>query len=284
MTKREIPLREIERVRAHRWRTAPARQINSERGALRLISELGFVLLMPISGTELPSVHAATREQWSWWDWKQTLPQRKACYYAKVLRRRGTFIGWEWFPVFHAAHADSRPYWRQYRDGLLDRAAKQILELLDAQGPLMTRDIRLAFGPRSKENTRRVKSLLVDLQTRFLITAAGGDTEGWSHHRWHLVDRWVPADRLAAARSLSQQEARARLVARFVHNMAATTAADITWVFGWERRQVDALVADLQTRDQIAVAAVPELGGEVLTPAAWPRRGLRGRGGPRTKR
>jgi len=283
MAEGEISLRDIEHVRAYRWRTAPARRIASERGAARFISELGFVLLMPISGTELPSIHASTQDQWAWWDWKQTLPGRKACYYAKLLRRRGTFIAWQWFPMFYAAYADPRPYWRQYRDGVLDRAGKQILDLLDTRGPLMTREIRLAFGPRTKENTRRVKSILVDLQTRFLITAAGGDTEGWSHHRWALVDRWVPMRLLMAARSLSREEARAKLIARFVENVIATTPADIAWVFGWERRQVHSLVTDLLAYKQMVAARVPELGGEVLVPASWPRRGEQRRGRRRAR-
>lgn len=283
MAAREISLADIEQVRSHRWRTASARQITDERGALKLIAELGFVLLMPISGTELPSIHTATRDQWSWWDWKQTLPGRKACYYAKILRRRGTFIAWKSFPSFYAAYADPRSYRHLYRDGLLDRAEKQVLDLLDAQGPLMTRDIRLAFGPRSKANTRRVKSMLVSLQTRFLITTAGGDTEGWSHHRWDLVDRWVPAGALAAARALSQGEARAALVARFVENVVATTPADIAWTFGWDRGQVDPLISELLGRGEIAAASAPELGGEVVVPARWPAREGRSRGRVRAR-
>jgi hypothetical protein len=227
---------------------------------------------MSVRGAELPSIHAATRGQWTWWDWKQTLPERKACYYAKVLRHRGTFIDWKWFPHFYTAYADPRPHWRLYRDGLLDRTERRILELLEEHGPLMTRELRLLFGERSKQNTRLVKGTLVQLQRRFLVTASGGDTEGWSHHRWDLVERWVPARQLAAARSLSQSEACAGLVRQFIANAIATTAADVAWVFGWERRQVDALVESLLQEGVIDVAAAPDLGGDVLVPRPWPRR------------
>ncbi|MCJ7749920.1 MAG: hypothetical protein MUQ65_02320, partial [Armatimonadetes bacterium] len=164
---REVSLAQVDSLRAHLWRTAPSRHISTERSALRFIEELGFVLLMPITGADLPSIHQAAGGEWGvWWDWKQTLPERKACCYAKLLRRRGTFISWEWFPCFYAAYADPRPYGRQYREGLLDRAEKQILDLLADRGPLMTREVRLAFGPRSKENTRLVKGILVELQAR----------------------------------------------------------------------------------------------------------------------
>ena len=138
MSQLTITLADIERLRARRWRTQPSRRISGERGALRLIEELGFVLLVSIGDEEMPSIHAAAGGDWGvWWDWKQTLPERKACYYAKVIRRRGTFISWEWLPRFYAAYADPRPYWRLYRDGLLDRTEKQVLDLLEQLPPLL---------------------------------------------------------------------------------------------------------------------------------------------------
>ncbi len=270
--RRQVSLKEVETLRARRWRTAPGRRISNEGEALRFIRELGFVLLMPISGAELPSVHTAARRDWIWWDWKQTLPERKACYYAKVLRRRGTFISWEWFPRFYRAYADPRPYWRQYHDGVLDRTEKQILDLLADRGPMMTREIRLAFGPRSKENTRRVKGVLVDLQTRFLITAAGGDTSGWSHHRWDLVDRWVPARSLTAARHVPVEEARYEITQQFLRNVVMTTPADIGWLFGWTRQEVDPLAHRLVSEQKARPAFLSELEAEVLIPRPWPGR------------
>jgi hypothetical protein len=283
MLDRKLSLAQIERVRAHLWRTAASRQIGGERGALRFIAEQGFVLIIPISGTEMPSVHTATDEDWSvWWDWKQTLPQRKACYYAKLLRRRGTFVDWAWFPHFRAAYAHDRPYWRLYRDGLLDRDQKRVLDLLEANGPMMTTELRLAFGPRNKRNTRLVKQILVDLQLRLLICPSGGDTEGWSHHRWDLVDRWVPPSALAAARNLSPDAARAALIRKFIYNMVATTPADIAWIFGWERTLVNRTVAHLVAAGDAGTAQVEELGGDVVVPNPWP--GLREDGGVRRPR
>jgi len=269
----QVSLDHIDRLRAYRWRTETSRQVSSESGALKLIDDLGFVLLMPIGEEELPSIHRAAGGQWGvWWDWKQTLPQRKACYYAKVIRRRGTFISWKWFPAFYRAYADPRPYRRLYRDGILDRAEKQILDMLADRGPMMTREIRLEFGPRSKENTRRVKSILVDLQTRFLITAAGGETTGWSHHRWDLVERWVPARALTAATRLSREEARANIIGQFVEVMVATTQADIRWVFGWERGEVAPLLDRLLGSGKLQRAVAPELEAEVLAPKPFPKR------------
>ena len=269
-------LAEVERIRGRLWRTAPERRVGGERGALRFISELGFVVMIPIKGSELPSIHGAAGGDWgTWWDWKQTLPERKACYYAKLLRNRGMFVSWEWFPWFYATYADRRSYWRLYREGLLDPVQKRVLDLLDTNGPMMTRELRLAFGQASKQNTRRVKQSLVDLQRRFLVCPAGGDTEGWSHHRWDLVERWAPPEALAEARKLSPAAARTALVRKHVQNMVATTAADTAWLFGWDRRTVDEIVKGLIEAGEAEVASVPELEGEVVIPRPWPSRGSR---------
>ncbi len=234
------------------------------------------MLLMPISGSELPNMHEATGRDWSvWWDWKQTLPEKQACYYAKLLRNRGVFVSWRWFPQFYAAQAEGRPYWRLYRDGLLSQTEKRLLDLLEERGPMMTRHLRLAYGPRSKENTRRVKHALANLQRRMLVCPAGGSTEGWSHHRWALVEKWVPLEALTAARSLSRQEARAALVRKHIENALATTVADIAWLFGWERAEAGRIVERLLREGSAAAAVVEELEGEVVIPNPWPGGGRR---------
>lgn len=268
----QVTLSDVERRRARLWRTEAAQRIRTETDALRLIDELGFVLLMPIGDEELPSIHRAAGGEWGvWWDWKQTLPERKACYYAKVIRKRGTFISWKRFPAFYRAYADPRPYYRLYRDGLLDRDEKRVLDLLADNGQMMTRELRLRFGPRSKENTRRLKSILVDLQTRFLIAAAGGETTGWSHHRWDLVERWAPARALTAAKKLTREQARASIIERFVQIMFATTPADISWVLGWGKGEISPLIQRLLDGGKIQRADAPELETEVLVPRSESR-------------
>jgi len=276
MLQPSISLNEVSALRAHRWRTTTDRRVSSESEALCFIRELGFALLMPIAGADMPSIHTAVQEEWSWWDWKQTLPERKACYYAKVLRRRGTFISWDWFPCFYVAYADPRSYEQQYREGLLDRDEKRILDLLSDMGPLMTRDIRLAFGPRSKENTRRVKAILVELQTRFLITAAGGETTGWSHHRWDLVQRWVNPRVFAETTQLSPDKARVEILDQFIQIVYAATPADIGYLFGWSKDSIASAVSELIVRRRIRTAIAQELNSEVLVPATLMRQPVQG--------
>jgi hypothetical protein len=245
--------------------------LRNERDAERFVIDLGFVLLMPIRGAELASMRTACQRDWVWWDWKQTLPARKACYYAKLIRNRGTFVSWELFPAFYAAYADARSYAQLYRDGLLDSDERRVLDLLAERGSMMTRELRLAFGPRSKANTRRVKAILVELQRRFLITASGGDTSGWSHHEWDLVQRWVPTQPLRATTRLRQCEARRQLVSQFIRNQIATTEADIAWTFGWDKSSVSAMIEELVEEDRAQRACLRELEVATVIPKPYPR-------------
>lgn len=270
---RTLSLPQIEQARAHRWRTAPERRVRTEADALRFIKEQGFVILMPVAGAELPTIHTACGGSWgAWWDWKQTLPERRACYYTHWLRRRGTFLSWEWFPACYAAFGPGKTYHQLFRAGQLSQAEKRILDLLSERGPMMTGDLRVAYAPRSKENTREVKSALVELQRRFLICAAGGSTAGWSHHRWDLVERWAPPELLFSARGMAPEEAKLRLTRQFLRNVLATTLADVAWFFGWERAEVKPALTHLLEVGEAKTVHVPELEGDVIVPKPWPRR------------
>ncbi len=111
-----------------------------------------------------------------------------------------------------------------------------------------------------------MKQSLVDLQRRFLVCPAGGETKDWSQHRWDLVDRWVAPEYLLAARSLTRDEARTKLLSQHIRNTIATTEADLAWLFGWPRAEIKPLIAGLVAGGQAEWVELEEWGGEVV---AW---------------
>ena len=115
-------------LRAHRGRGARLHR----RGGLRVAHRpVGDGVPQPADGGrprglgQLPGAHP--KAAW-WWAWKQTLPGRKACYYAKILRGRGTFISWRYFPYFDAAYSTGRDIEDDYRLGLVPRADKRVMD------------------------------------------------------------------------------------------------------------------------------------------------------------
>ena len=199
-----LTLDRLGRLRAYNFRQVSGRHVRTEAKALEFINEVGFLSLIDLAGTQLPSLQMADdRDDWAdyktrtlkarwWWAWKQTLPGRKACYYAKILRGRGTFISWRYFPYFYAAYASGRDVETDYRLGLVPRSDKRIMDLLLERGPMDTRSLRLAYAPPSKENTRQLERALARLQAAFRICCAGGSLKGWTLHRWAVVENWAP--------------------------------------------------------------------------------------------
>jgi len=280
--RRILTLTQLEQRRARNFRRCDGRRVRTEDEALAFINEAGFVSLMGLAETEFPSLQMADdREDWSdyqqrtlkaqwWWAWKQTLPGRKACYYAKILRGRGTFISWRMFPYFHAAYATGRDIEDDYRLGLVPRADKRVMDLLAERGPMDTHALRLAFAPRSRENTRQLERALARLQASFRVCCAGGSLEGWTLHRWAVVERWVPPRVMARASSLGREQAMAEIVVRYLRTVVAASPADIAWLFGWERGLVQRLVHALLAAGRLREAEIEGLEGRFLVSVRRP--------------
>ena len=265
----QLLLKKIEAERKWNYRQTRDRRVRTEAEALAFIAEVGFLPLMNLAEVDLPSLHASNDPgrsfaQMNWWDWKETLPEKKACYYAKVLRGRGTFISWKFFPCFCRLYGRSSSYEEDFRQGLLSRQEKRVLDLLSERGPLRTRELRLLFGEPSRANTRALHRALASLQRSFRVTVCGGDLEGWSHHRWDLVERYVPWQRLRAAWSLKPAEARQRLAHKLVQTAVISTAADIAWLFGWPRPSAEETIAELLSAGRLIRVEVQGLEGEYV--------------------
>ena len=86
---------------------------------------------------------------------------------------------------------------------------------------------------------------------------------------------------LEEAAGIERQEARKRIVRRLIENLLATTAADIAWVLGWRRGEVEAMVAGLLAEGSIETVLVAKLEGEVLVPKLSRAKGAVGGGSAR---
>ena len=273
-----MTLDELIEKRKVKYRQTEGTHVRSEADALDFINDLGFVWLINLSDADLPSLEQAnpgvywrddykekTRNAAWWWAWKQTLPGRKDCYYSKVLRGRGTFISWECFPLLYAVYASVNDYQDDYRDGILSREEKRVLDLVAAHPQIPSPDLRRKFGPIGKDVTRALDRALQHLQETFRITAAGGSLEGWTIHNWALVGDWVAEEHLERARSLDLGDAKKGLILRFLRMSVASSVGDIAWVFRWNRREVAGLVEELMRSGHVSEIEVLGLPGPMYS-------------------
>jgi len=259
-----VTSQELERQRARNYRRLPALKVNGEEEAVRFIEECGFLLLFSVRGVELPDLWQATATRGEAWHWKETLPGAKKCAYGKVLRRKGTFISWEYFPGFMAAYGSPNSYLQDYRAGLLNQVEKQILETLEERGPLLTRELRRAIGLPGKAGTRQFHRALEGLQAQMRVTVAGGILSGWTMHRWELIGNWVPLPVLKEGWRLSREQAQRKLLLRYLKTVVAARVEDMVRLFRWNQAELERLVRDLATEGMV------EMGMDIVgLPGKW---------------
>ena len=259
----------LDRLRRSNLTLPGGRQVRSDRDAARWVDARGFAPLAPVDGCMLPSVSDADANGGSWevtdgsWRWKDTLPGARACVYTKFFRGGGTFIAWDQLPYFHVLYATGRSAAEDYQDGLLSRMEKHILGVVEEAGPLDSRElwkrVRADFGgPRS-----RFLGALAQLQKTFRLTVCGGSLEGWSIHHWDLMTRQAPAGLLDDLPL--PDEAREKLVLKYVESAVACPADEPGRLFRWDRRRGRQVVEELVGRKRLSVVAVEGLPGPVLT-------------------
>lgn len=214
-------------------------KINDDAGACRFIRERGFLLLMPIAGIPLPSLSEAdAAEPWGGfaitdraWAWKETLPGRKLCAYTKLIHGRGTFIDWQMYPSFLKVYGPEGDLEYEYENGRLERAARDLGKIVADYGPIDSRELWIKAKVIFNGKRNRFTTALEQLQSRFILTVAGGSLEGWSMHTWDLVERQVPREVLT--KFPAREEAGTNILRQTIRNGIAVSLPKLRSILRW---------------------------------------------------
>jgi hypothetical protein len=152
-----LSLDRLEALRSRTFRLPPAKRVTNPAEALAFINERGFAYFWPISGVNMPSLWTAVAGNRPvadehddpghiTWGWKDDSLDKKIWYYAKILRRKATFISLEIAPYFYALSdnygSPEEDHIIAYEEGRLTQAAKQVYDTLLEKGSLNTLDLR----------------------------------------------------------------------------------------------------------------------------------------------
>jgi hypothetical protein len=273
-----MPAFSLERIQEYRAATYRLqRRLTSRDEAIAFVNERGFVYFWPIKEAPLPSLWAAVAGErpvadehddpghvtWGWKD--QSLGQR-VWYYAKVLRKRATFIGQEVVPYFYALSENygepDKDYLLQYDAGRLTFEAKTIYETLLGEGPLDTVSLRKLAHMTSKTSDSPFNRALETLQADFKILPVGiAEAGAWKYaFIYECVHRHYP-DLAERARPIRQADARRTLAELYLRSVGAARERDFVVLFGWPKREVNAALQALAqagvARLDVAVADQP---------------------------
>jgi hypothetical protein len=269
-----MPTLSTERLAAYRAETyqlRPDLRVLTREQAIDFVNRRGFAYFWPIQGVLLPSLWAAVAGERPvpnehddpghvTWGWKDELLGARRWYYAKVLRKKATFIALDVVPTFYALSENygepAQDYLLQYQEGRMTFEAKAVYETLLSEGPLDSISLRKQARLSSRESESRFNRALELLQADFKILPVGVAQAGaWKYaFVYDLVHRFYP-DLPEQARPIRQVDARRKLVELYLQSVGAAPEKAVTALFGWSKGDAAATISAL-VQDELVVKNV----------------------------
>ena len=243
---------DLEKARARRWWQTRTHLGRIDRAA-RFISDVGFCLLFPKTGIELPSLWEAASdrplmdavEAWSGpdidrvWQWKDELPRCGLAWYGEFVRGRKSFLS----PQLLSDLYPRRGHPTDFTDAPLSDEARKIARILLRSGPQSTAALREALAIEGSRGAERFNRARGELGRALVVTGYGTEEEGtgWPAGVLELTARAFPI-----ARKRHLEASRLRAARQFLDTMIVALPRDLGNAFGWgattARRALEELV------------------------------------------
>ena len=180
---------ELEIARAKRWWQAGRPVARIDRAA-RFVDDVGFALLFPKTGVELPTLWQAASDRTpsegesDWgpdmdrvWRWKDELPRRGLAWYGEFVRGRKSFLS----PalVANLYPRDGRP--DDFEQTAFSPDAYRIARILLVDGHRSTAVLREALDVEGSRGAERFAKAVGELARALVVTNFGTQDEG---HSW----------------------------------------------------------------------------------------------------
>jgi len=244
-------------------------QLHSVADAVAFVNQRGFIFFWPVKNVVLPSLWAAAAGDRAvpdehddpghvTWDWKDSSLGKHCWYYARILRRRNTFISLDILPYFYALSPNyGEPeidYLDQYEEGLMTAESRAIFEALLNQGPLDTLALRRAAHMTGSSNNTRFSRALDDLQIEFRVLPVGISSAGSWHYAfiYDLTHRHMP-ELIDRARPISEAQARQKLIEVYLKSIGAAQPHQLSLLFGWKNELIQSTLQLLRNTERITM-------------------------------
>jgi hypothetical protein len=256
-----LSLHDLTAYRAETYRLRPGLRVTTREQAVDFVNQRGFVYFWPVKDVLLPSLWEAVAGDRPvpnehddpghvTWGWKDEMLGARRWYYAKVLRKKATFIALDVVPFFYALSENygepEQDYLLQYQEGRMTFEAKTVYETLLGEGPLDSISLRKLARLGNKENDSRFNRALELLQADFKILPVGVAQAGaWKYaFIYDLVHRFYP-DLPQQARPIRQAEARRKLAELYLQSVGAAPEKALASLFGWSKGDAETTLSAL---------------------------------------
>jgi hypothetical protein len=277
---------DLEAQRDRRFRRLPRLRVHNERTALQFVDDVGFCLVFTNRTQQLPCLwvavcgrrdpvfpeHSHHDPEWVLtWNLKDLLPAKRRVYYGKLILGKPSMVALAHFPAFYAVHgpAHDEQYRYDYEDGLLSRAAKQIMEALVERHPQTTKELKRHTRLDASKSRPLFDQAIAELQRKLYITMVEARYEPTFTYVWDLLEAWLP-EPVDHGRMLPRHEAVYRLTRQYLSMVYYASMTQIERVVGVPRVEVEEAVSRLQA-EGVAEIGVP-IDGLAGTWSVWRER------------
>lgn len=273
-------LEELEQRRDLRFRRLPRLRVRHQRSAVEFVNDVGCCLVFTNRTHQLPCLWVAVcgrrdpvfpehshhdPELILTWNLKDLLPAKRLVYYGKLIFGKPSMVSLTHFPNFYALHGPQHDeqYRYDYEDGLLSRAAKQVMDALVERHPQTTKELKWSSRFNASESRPTFDRAMAELQRKLQITMIEARYDPAFTYVWDLLEAWLP-EPVARGRQMRRDEAIYGLVKQYLAVVSYASLTQIERVVSVPRLEVEEAVTRL--RDEGAIESAAPIEG---LPGRW---------------
>ena len=203
-------------------------KIGSMNELMEVIDELGFVpfFINEIEGFSIEE-HIAPgcwyndgdNGFWPAWEWKGPVINKMKCAYGKFFRNKAMYVSPKWFPDFANYRRDGYDFDARFDDGLASIHDKELFELLDANAPIMSKQLKLT-GHYGKNGKKGFDTMVTRLQKQCYVVISDfrysvdkyGNRYGWGVAEYSTPEKFLGKKFCDAVYKRTPEESYARIV------------------------------------------------------------------------
>ncbi|MBQ9015387.1 MAG: hypothetical protein IJ109_04640 [Firmicutes bacterium] len=135
------------------------------------------------------------------WEWKGPVIHDLDCAYGKFLERKAVYISRDWFPDFANYRRDGYDFDARYEDGLAAYQDKVLYELVERNGPVLSKRLK-ALGGYRKGGNKGFDTRITRLQSQGYVVISDFvymiDKKG-NEYGWGVAEYTTPEQFLGEA-------------------------------------------------------------------------------------
>ncbi len=160
----------------------------------------------------------AGSDEWPVWNWKGPVIRECGCAYGKFFENKAVFVSREWFPDLANFRRDGYDFDARYDDGLASRRDKDLYDLLAANAPVISRELK-ALGGYGKDGRKGFDGSVTRLQAQCYVLTSdfvydvdrSGVPYGWGVAEYSTPERFFGGDFTSRVYSRPPEESRERV-------------------------------------------------------------------------